>query len=322
MPTPKYDFTASNGQLVATLDNTVPDFSNSEVLEYRAASVNLSNPISPQETKKILLYNYGDFEREFIFENFKTIGGVTPTDISNAHTLLRALIPSSDIGNVVPGVSATSLGKAEDSVSATGDTGVAMLAVRSDSLTSNTSASGDYSFPAVDLYGATIIKDQQRHKRTYSTTFSVVPATAATDIFQLRGSASTTVEITKIVISGTQTTGGMANFIIAKRSTVNSGGTSSASVMVPHISSDAAATAVGAIYTANPTTGTLVGNIEILSIPLSAITGITNNIVERRFGQNSKPIILSGVAQALVLNLNGITLAGGSINIAVEFTEY
>lgn len=98
MPTQKYDFTASNGQLLATLDNSVPDFTNSEILEYRAASINLSNPISPQETKKILLYDHGDFEREFIFENFKTIGGAVPIDISDAYVKLQALIPDSSNG--------------------------------------------------------------------------------------------------------------------------------------------------------------------------------------------------------------------------------
>jgi len=94
MPTPKYNFTASNGQLLVTLDNSVPDFTNSEVLEYRAASVDFSNPISPQETRKIILYNFGEYKKDFIFENFKTIGGAVPTNISNAYDLLRALIPS------------------------------------------------------------------------------------------------------------------------------------------------------------------------------------------------------------------------------------
>jgi len=94
MPTPKYNFTVSNGQLLVALDNSVPDFTNSEVLEYRAASVDFSNPISPQETRKIILYNFGVYRKEFIFENFKTIGGAVPTNISNAYDLLKALIPS------------------------------------------------------------------------------------------------------------------------------------------------------------------------------------------------------------------------------------
>jgi len=93
MPTPKYIFTSANGQLIATLDNALSDFENSEILEYRAPSVHLYNPIVSGQTKKIHLFDFGEYEREFLFENIKTIGGATPSDISNAYTLLQALIP-------------------------------------------------------------------------------------------------------------------------------------------------------------------------------------------------------------------------------------
>jgi hypothetical protein len=220
------------------------------------------------------------------------------------------------------GVAATSLGKAEDAVAVSGDTIVAIGLLRNDALTSNVSATGDYIVPVTDIFGAQIVKDQQRHKRTYRCAFVVAPAATAQDVFQLIGSATTTVEITKIVVSGTQTTGGMVDLYIKKRSTANTGGTSTASTNVPMISTDAAATAVGAIYTANPTLGTDVGNIQIQSLPLSAATATTNNVAEIKFGETGKPVILSGVAQALAINLNGATVTGGSLKITVEFTEY
>jgi hypothetical protein len=162
-----------------------------------------------------------------------------------------------------------------------------------------------------------------QRKRTYSTAFSVVPAASATDIFQLIGSASAVVEVTKIVISGTQTTSGLNNVFISKRSTANTGGTSTSAVLVPNNAVDAAATAVGTIYTANPSAvGTAVGDLEILSVPFNSTTATTNNIVERRFGANGKPLILNGVAQAIAIRLNGVTITGGSINISIEFNEY
>ncbi len=52
--------------------------------------------------------------------------------------------------SVIPGTSATHLGKAEDAVHATGDTGVMALAVRSDTAAALTSASGDYAPLIVD----------------------------------------------------------------------------------------------------------------------------------------------------------------------------
>lgn len=237
-----------------------------------------------------------------------TLGGGTVTTLSNTTQL-------------TPGVAATNLGKAEDAVAASGDTGVFALGVRRDTLTTSSSATGDYNEMSVDKYGNMLIKDQTRHKRTYSLAFTVAPAATATDIFQIIGSATTTVSINKINISGTQTTGGQTTISLIKRSTANTGGTSTSSTMVVHDLADAAATAVGSIYTANPTTGTPVGNIRIFSLPLGAVTSTTNNIVQVDFGERGKPIVLNGVAQAMVIALGGVTLTGGSINVWIEFTE-
>lgn len=88
MATPKYIFSVSNGQLNVVLDNAVPDFDNNESYAYRAASADLYN------LKTIKLHDFGLFKKDFNFENIKTIGGATPTDISNAYTLLLALIPA------------------------------------------------------------------------------------------------------------------------------------------------------------------------------------------------------------------------------------
>lgn len=215
----------------------------------------------------------------------------------------------------------TTPAKAEDAVAGSADTGIPALAVRNDALTSN-AANLDYQHLVSDAFGHLLMKDQQRQKRTYRTAFVVTPAVTPTDVFQLIGSATTTVEITKIIVSGTMTTGGLVDVYISKRSTANSGGTSSGTTMVPMISTDAAATAVGAIYTANPTPGSAVGDIYIESIPIATITDKTNNIIEINFGEVGKFLILSGVAQTVVLRLNGATVTGLSLKVTVEFCEY
>ena len=51
------------------------------------------------------------------------------------------------------GTGATSIGKAEDAVAATGDTGVAVWAVRRDTPATNVSAAGDYAELAVNGVG-------------------------------------------------------------------------------------------------------------------------------------------------------------------------
>jgi hypothetical protein len=59
-----------------------------------------------------------------------------------------------DVTTVVPGVAATSLGKAEDAAHSSGDTGVLVLAVRRDAAASGASADGDYATLNVDSNGA------------------------------------------------------------------------------------------------------------------------------------------------------------------------
>lgn len=58
------------------------------------------------------------------------------------------------VQTVIPGTSATSLGKAEDAAHTSGDVGVAMFGVRSDTTPSSTSGTaGDYSLPNLDANG-------------------------------------------------------------------------------------------------------------------------------------------------------------------------
>jgi hypothetical protein len=59
-----------------------------------------------------------------------------------------------DVTSVIPGVGATNLGKAEDAVHASGDTGVLGLAVRNDTLASLVTTDGDYAPFQVDADGA------------------------------------------------------------------------------------------------------------------------------------------------------------------------
>lgn len=88
MATPKYIFSSSNGLLVVELDNSSIQWDNDEISSYRAASINIFN------SEKISLFDFGEFVKEFIFENIGTINGVTPSNIEDAYNLLFDLIPS------------------------------------------------------------------------------------------------------------------------------------------------------------------------------------------------------------------------------------
>src|SRR3989338_2209754 len=80
--------------------------------------------------------------------------GALHTSVSTALPAGDNNIGNVDVASVVPGTSASDLGKAVDSVAGATDTGVAILAVRDDSLTTLTPADGDYSYLRVGSTGA------------------------------------------------------------------------------------------------------------------------------------------------------------------------
>ena len=71
------------------------------------------------------------------------------TSSSGDHQPGDFAILSTNVESIVPGTAATSLGKAEDAVAASGDTGVAALVVRRDTASAG-GADGDYVNPSTD----------------------------------------------------------------------------------------------------------------------------------------------------------------------------
>ena len=160
---------------------------------------------------------------------------------------------------------------------------------------------------------------------TYSATISgLALATTATDIFTIIGSATKTIRITKIAINGIQTTAGQVGVVLLRRSTANAGGTFTAQTAVPYDSTNLAATAVVSAYTANPTTvGTLVGNFYSQRVFMpGAATASDAQGLSVAFGDvNQQYVTLRGIAQGLSVNLAGVSVVGGSINITIEWEE-
>ena len=157
---------------------------------------------------------------------------------------------------------------------------------------------------------------------TYSASNVFTLPTLATDVFTISGSATKTIRIYRVLFYLTATTGSNATIIGLRRSSINTGGTSTLLTGVAHDTTNAAATAVVRSYTANPTLGTLVGNMfhfgvyvsgggTIGSIPFSYL--IENPIVE--------PITLRGTSQLFAVNMNGVTFAGNVARATVIWTE-
>jgi hypothetical protein len=251
------------------------------------------------------------------------VAGIRNMITAQGNSAAVNVVNSPNIGTVAPGTGATNLGKGEDNAAATGDVGVFVLGVRRDALAISASATGDYNEMAVDRFGSQINRSFEKTARSFNAAANVTPAATPTDVADLFGNASTTVVITAITVKGVQTTGGMPEIIVAKRSTANSAGTRTAMTAVPLDATDTAASSIPGTYTANPTTGTLVGNLRREYVPIPAAAAPIGNAGTRfEFGDKGKGITLSGTAQGVSVNLNGVTLTGGVLDVEFEWYEY
>jgi len=160
-------------------------------------------------------------------------------------------------------------------------------------------------------------------KATYVASGTVVPVTGATDLVTIIGSATKLVKLIRVVFSGTIVTAAINGSVsIIKRSTADTAGTSTAPALNPLDSNNAAATAVMAAYTANPTLGTTVGTIwQAKYLYVIAASG-NPSVLTIDFNQLGQAGTLRGVAQQLALNLNAVAFASaGSVDYSFVFTE-
>lgn len=161
------------------------------------------------------------------------------------------------------------------------------------------------------------------YKNTYSAAIAnVAMATSPTDVFTLIGSASKLVRVLRVGFSALQTTAAGRDVLLIKRSTANSGGTSTTPTVVSYDSTQISGTAVARSYTANPASlGTAVGTIFARKTLVGALTGAADSLIIE-FGNNcGKHVILRGVAETLAINLNSVSSSGGVFSIFIEWTE-
>ena len=146
-----------------------------------------------------------------------------PTATQPVSGTVTATMTSTTLTSVVPGVAATSLGKAEDAAHASGDTGVADWGVRNDTLLSLTSATGDYSPKAVDTAGVQIVagapralKARQVTTITSSTTETTIVTAIASTFNDLYGLwlSNTSATATEVTIRDATAGGTISSFMV------------------------------------------------------------------------------------------------------------
>lgn len=144
----------------------------------------------------------------------------------------------------------------------------------------------------------------------------------AGDNFVLSGSATQVVRVKRISISSSANTSQSIQFGIIKRSTADTGGTSTPVAATPHDSLRAPATATCLAYTAAPTPGTQVGS-PLRSVQLFINTaGGTPGITEWNFGEDSDECpTLRGAGQQIALNFPSAPTNTPLIGFDIEWTE-
>jgi len=168
---------------------------------------------------------------------------------------------------------------------------------------------------------------------TYTATaVALVPAASATDIFCISPGTTKNISIRRITIGGTAGTAITTPFLLYRRTSLDTGGTAATSlalpVAVPTFAGDSASTATLTSYTANPTivdsSPSLMGAM-IVDLPVTTAAGGAIH-VERHWGTSvdmfSRGLDLQkNTTQQLCINLNGVTVSSGLLNINIEWTE-
>lgn len=155
----------------------------------------------------------------------------------------------------------------------------------------------------------------------------IVAVTADRAFFTLLGSASKTVVVKKIRVSGmTLTAVGYFAINVIRNSTATTGGTSTTLVNVQMDTTQSAPTAVAKAYTAVPTDGTLVGTIAswraLWQATVAAAAGQTWDHTFT-FGDTTETggIVLRGVNQELAMRFPVALGSAGTLAIDIEWTE-
>lgn len=181
---------------------------------------------------------------------------------------------------------------------------------------------GDTTPLRVDVKNRQIFTQEKR--QTYSSAVSALAVqSGATDFFTITGSASKIIIVKRVRFSASSSSTSQILLTMAKRSSANSGGTSTTSTNVPHDSTNAAASATVLAYTANPTTGTLVGLVRSANYTSMATnSNVATDIREFTFGiEEDQGIILRGTSEVLALNLAATAVTGLSAAISIEWRE-
>ncbi len=179
-----------------------------------------------------------------------------------------------------------------------------------------------------------VIQGIQNQQQTYTAGFiGLVPPASATDTICIAGSATKTIAVTRIQLSGSAGTLVSVPITLVRRVTVATGGTAASTTANPanniakHAVGNATATAVPISYTAVPTitdSSPTYLQSQSLTFPVTS-AGTSIAPLDWRYGNiatGEQPLYLSGTAAQLCLNFNTISISSGVLNGSLTWYEF
>lgn len=161
--------------------------------------------------------------------------------------------------------------------------------------------------------------------------YGIAPASSATDVACITGSATKVVRVQSVRVSGTAGTLVTLPVILTKHTVANTGGTAATSTALPvpvslntGTATTASATATTTAYTANPTvdaTALIVDAQTVSLITTSALASQAGGLFNYMGRNYVEPPTLVGVAQQLCVNLGSISVSSGLLAVSFVWTE-
>lgn len=159
----------------------------------------------------------------------------------------------------------------------------------------------------------------------------LVPASSATDLVCISPGTTRAIGIKRVEISGTAGTAITTPFLLYRRASLDTGGTTATGLALPVAAkmnpADPASSATLTAYTANPTVNDASPVLMDSILPALAVTTTANNgITAGTYGESVSPfyhsiVLQKGSTQQLCVNLNGVTVASGVLNVTIYWVE-
>lgn len=161
--------------------------------------------------------------------------------------------------------------------------------------------------------------------------YGIVPAASATDVACITGSATKTIRVQSVRVSGTAGTLVSLPVLLNKHTVANTGGTAAVTTALPvpvtfdtTTATTAAATATLTAYTANPTIDSSALQVDAIVTSFNVTSALVNG-TQAFFDYRSRNFMeaptLRGIAQQLCVNLGGISVSSGLLAVSFSWTE-